>query len=70
MDNSRGEIIVYYRFKCGTFIKAKSFKEAKKKFIKKIKDELEYENKWHECTCLGFSHRYGCHMINKEEVPF
>lgn len=52
---------MYYRFKStGTFIKAKSFQDAKEKYLALIQDEKETHAQWHNCTCLGFDHRYDC----------
>ena len=51
---------MFYRFKSGAFIKAESFDEAKKIFIKQIQNEKEDIKKWYNCTCLGFSHKHNC----------
>ena len=63
---------MFYRFKCGKFIKAETFEEAKKKFIEQIEEEQEQKKRWHKCTCLGFSHRFDCpeHPTNKGEIPY
>lgn len=51
---------MFYRFKCGAFIKADSFEEAKEIFIQKIRDEKEDSTQWSKCTCLGLSHKPSC----------
>lgn len=61
---------MYYRFKCGKFIEAKSFEEAKRIFIEEIQKEIEHEEKWCECTCLGFFHRYNCSIDLGDDIPF
>jgi len=50
----------YYRFRTGTFIKAKSFEEAKAKYVRRLERETEDESNWHECACTGFSHSHNC----------
>ena len=60
---------MFYRFNCGTFIKADTFEQAKEKFIQKIMDEKEDADSWHRCTCLGISHRYDCPEM-EGEIPF
>lgn len=62
----------YYRFGSGTFIKAKSFEDAKKKYIKQIENETESTSSWHNCTCLGLSHRTDCpeNPANRGEIPY
>ena len=51
---------MFYRFKCGTFIKADNFEEAKLVFTQQILDEKEDDTQWSKCTCLGMSHRSDC----------
>lgn len=60
---------MYYRFKCGTFIEAKTFEEAKSKFISKIQAEAECPESWSRCTCLGLTHRIGCPEMDGV-IPF
>ena len=61
-----------YRFKCGHFVKGRTFKEAKDRFLKELEEELEEEKRWHKCSCLGLSHRDSCpeNPVNKGEIPF
>jgi len=61
---------MFYRFKCGTFIEADTFDDAKNKFLANIKSEIENPKEWHKCTCLGFNHRFGCPSLQDCEVPF
>lgn len=58
---------MFYRFKCGVFIKADDFEEAKAKFIQKVEQETENTDEWHKCTCLGLSHRHDC---PEYEIPY
>ena len=68
-DAKPSEEYKFYRFKCGTFIEADNFTEAKEKFIKQIQSESENSKGWHKCTCLGLDHRHGCPARSKE-IPF
>jgi hypothetical protein len=64
---------MYYRFKNGVFVKADTFEEAKLKLIQEIADEPEDPKQWHECTCLGFDHRFDCPVKLREDaqrIPF
>ena len=63
---------MFYRFNCGTFIEANSFKDAQTKFIEEITNEKEDPKMWHKCTCLGLQHRIDCpqNPINQGEIPF
>lgn len=67
--NNDWKQIMYYRFKCGTFMEADTFEEAKQKFIEEIQEETEVERGWHRCTCLGLSHRHNCPEM-KGIIPF
>lgn len=60
---------VYYRFDDGSFVKAKTFEEAKNIKISELNAEIEDPESWHECTCLGLSHNYDCHVM-KDIIPF
>lgn len=63
--------MAYYRFKCGVFVKADSFKNAQDKLVMDILREKEVRSNWHYCTCLGISHRIDCpeNPANKGETP-
>ncbi len=61
---------MFYRFKCGVFIEAETFDEAKSKFVDKIMAEEERQKGWHNCTCLGFNHRLGCPEQKKIGIPY
>ena len=64
----------WYRFLDGSFVKAKTFEEAKAKKIAMIEAETEQDDGWHACTCLGFQHRHDCpvqkEMEARGEIPF
>ena len=59
---------MYYRFSSGNFVEAETFEEAKEKAIKSLEDEIEYSDNWCSCTCLGFDHRFDCHMVSDEDT--
>ena len=65
---------MFYRFKCGIFIEAKSFKQAQDIFKNQISFETEESKNWSSCTCLGLNHRFSCpeNPINNsnKEVAF
>jgi hypothetical protein len=50
----------YYRFKCGVFIKATNFEEAKLSFMDQVMMENQDRSRWHECSCVGHGHRFNC----------
>jgi hypothetical protein len=54
----------YYRFKCGVFIKATNFEEAKLRFMDQVMMENQDRNRWHECSCVGHGHRFNCPEAN------
>lgn len=60
---------MFYRFKNGLFVEAKTFLEAQEKLIERISEEEENPSNWHKCTCLGMSHRDGCPEM-KDIIPF
>jgi hypothetical protein len=62
----------YYRFKCGVFIKATNFDEAKLSFMDQVMMENQDRNRWHECSCVGHGHRFNCpeNPHNKGIVAF
>lgn len=62
--------MAFYRFKCGVFVKADTFAEAKAKFIERIEQEIEDKDQWHKCTCVGFQHHWDCPEKAKEEIAF
>ena len=60
---------MYYRFNDGSFIEAENFEEAKEKKLYEICQEVEDEFNWHECTCVGISHRFDCPVM-KDVIPY
>ena len=59
----------FYRFDDGTFIKADSFEDAKRKKIERLEAETEDKAEWHKCTCLGLEHQWGC-VAKPRYIPF
>ena len=59
----------FYGFNNGVFVEAESFTEAQDKLIEEIRSEQEIVKNWSECTCLGFSHQFGCHVLEDMDVP-
>jgi hypothetical protein len=51
---------MFYRFGDGSFVEASDFEDAKRKKIEQIQNEVEDEDNWHTCTCVGLSHRHDC----------
>lgn len=58
----------FYRFQNGVFVKAETFTEAQDKLIEQIQSEQEIVKNWHDCTCLGISHQFGCHMLEDMDI--
>lgn len=59
----------WYRFRDGSFVKAKTFAAAKARKIAEIEAEEERPDGWHACTCLGFQHQPGCPEMDGV-IPF
>lgn len=66
---------MFYRFNDGSFVEAETFEEARAIKLKQISEETEDKDNWSKCTCLGWQHRYSCHLNpmnskNPEDIPF
>lgn len=59
----------FYRFRDGSFVEASSFEEAKRKKLEEVREEVEDEESWCSCTCVGFSHAYDCPLFT-DDIPF